>query len=362
MYINVIDSASAEKFKNNTKKGYWVILYYADWCPHCTSMKPEWNKFANKYQNNPHINVADVESNFVGNIGEEHKQNIQGFPSIVSCMKGRKVSDFTGERTSDGFDTFANSTFKQNKPSTNINKLLRNNIKRSLSKTLKKLKALKKVKPTRKGKKILTPTPMIMTGGKKAKKQSKKQSKRQMGGGPSEAEQSAFNTIVSTLTFQPITKKKIEYIPAESLDTMTNLSYFKYTSDVPRPLETVINGKKEVNNVITKGDVVICGSEGEKIVISSDKFSKLYQLDNATGVVFTEQTPKQVSQYTGSEILYFAPSWNNDEKMVLNPNDYLVKESEGKYYPIEASVFTTTYNELPGAKSSGRFGLGFLGF
>ena len=361
MYINVIDSASAEKFKTNTKKGYWVILYYADWCPHCSSMKPEWLKFANKYQNNPNINVADVESNFLGHIGEEHKQNVQGFPSIVSCMKGRKVSDFIGERTSAGFDTFANSTFKQNKPSTNINKLLRNNIKSSLAKTLKKLKGLQKVKPTRKGKKIMTPTPMIMTGGKKQSKQnkkskkSKKQSKWQMGGaGPTTEEQNAFNTMVATLTFQPVTKKLIEYQPAESLDTMKPLTYIKYTSDVARPLETIVNVEKEVTNIINKGDIVICGPNNEKYVITGSKFPQLYTIQNDN--IIQEQTPKQVAQYKGDTELYFAPSWSADERMVLKTNDYLVKEAEGKYYRIESSIFEKIYNELPGAQKSGFLG------
>lgn len=174
MYIKVVDPTSAEQFKTQTQNGYWVILYYADWCPHCNSMKPEWNKFATKYQNNPDINVADVESNFIGNIGEQHKQNIQGFPTIVSCMKGRKVNDFTGERTSSAFDSFANSTYKQNKPSTNINKLLRNNIKRSLAKTIKKLKIKQKIEGSQKRKKIIkTPTQMLMMGGKKNQKNQK---------------------------------------------------------------------------------------------------------------------------------------------------------------------------------------------
>lgn len=359
MYIKVIDPTSAEKFKTQTQKGYWVIMYYADWCPHCQSMKPEWSKFATKYQEHPHINVADVESNFLGNIGEQHKQNVHGFPTIVSCMKGRKINDFSGERTSSAFDSFANSTYKQNKPSTNINKLLRNNIKRSLAKTLKKLKLKSQMgKNTEiKKKMIKTPSQMLMIGGKKqkslsSKSKSKKTKRVQMGGsGPSEVEQAAFNSIVATLTFRPITKKKTEYVLSESLDTMPNNSYFKYMSDVPRPLETVVKGNKEVSNLVNKGDVVICSSEGEKYVISGDKFVKLYQIEN--NIAFPEQTPRNVAQYTGTEALYFAPSWNNNERMVLNTNDYIIKESEGKYYSVESSIFDKTYNELEGAKKSG---------
>ncbi len=355
MYINVINPESVEQFKTQTQKGYWVILYYADWCPHCNSMKPEWLKFATKYRNNPSINVADVESNFLSHIGEQHKQNVQGFPTIVSCMKGRKINDFTGERTSSAIDSFANSTYKQNKPSTNINKLLRNNIKRSLAKTLKKLKIKKNLEETQKRKRaIRTPTPMLMMGGKK-KSKNVKRTKVQMGGaGPTAEEQAAFDTMVATLTFQPITKKKIEYTLAESLDSMPNKSYFMYSGETARPLETIVNGQKEVGNMINKGDVVMCGTEGEKYVMSGDKFSKLYQIEN--NVAFPEQSPRKVAQYTGGEQLFFAPSWSKDERMILNTNDYIVKEDEGKYYRIEKSIFENTYNELPGAQKSGFFG------
>jgi thiol-disulfide isomerase/thioredoxin len=379
MYIKVIDPKSVEQFKTQTQKGYWVILYYADWCPHCTSMKPEWLKFANKYQSNPNINVADVESSFIGNLGEQHQENAKnGFPSIVSCMKGRKINDFTGQRTSDAFDSFASSTYKENKPSTNINKLLRNNIKRSLAKTLKKLKMknkmgtmqmqmpmqmqmqMPKVGKVKVAKVIKTPTPMLMMGGKKTVKKTAKKTKKskkiQMGGaGPTAEEQSAFDKIVASLTFQPITKQKIEYTLAESLTTMGNKSYFIYLDDTPRTLETIVNGQKEVGNIVSKGDVVICGTEGEKIVISGDKFAKLYRIEN--NVAFPEQTPKNVAQYTGNGQLFFAPYWNKDERMVLNSNDYIIKEDEGKYYSIQKSIFESVYNELPGAKKTGFFGL-----
>lgn len=156
MFIKVSDLQSANKFKSETQKGYWIILYYANWCPHCQSMKPDWQKFADKY-NSPssNINVAEVESEFLDMTGPEHKSNVEGFPTIVSCNKGNKTAHFSGPRTTQDIDSFANDNFKGVKGSSNLNKLLRNNkkSKKTKSKKTKKTKSSKSKKGKSKSKK-----------------------------------------------------------------------------------------------------------------------------------------------------------------------------------------------------------------
>jgi thioredoxin-like negative regulator of GroEL len=190
MYIKVDNQQSVENFKSNTKKGYWIILYYASWCPHCQTMKPEWEKFANKYSSEKDINVADVESEFLDHVGSEHKQNVAGFPTIVSCKNGRKISDFNGPRTSDEIDKFANSisigssqsgesnSVPLNMNNSNNNRIQRNNTQALLNTILKVGKPLKKTKSkgkTLKSKKSKGKSVM----GKKSKKSKKsKRSKK----------------------------------------------------------------------------------------------------------------------------------------------------------------------------------------
>jgi len=153
MYIKVIDQKSADDFNTQLKKGYWVVLYYANWCPHCQTMKPDWNKLSDKFKNNKQINIADVESEFMDKIDQEHKQNVQGFPTIISCSKGKKIADFNGSRTYEEMNKFANdnNTSKQTPRNNNINNLLRKIIKTKKTKKTKTKKTKKtKSKKTRK--------------------------------------------------------------------------------------------------------------------------------------------------------------------------------------------------------------------
>jgi thiol-disulfide isomerase/thioredoxin len=153
MYIKVVDQKSADNFNTSVKKGYWVVLYYANWCPHCQVMKPEWNKLSEKFKQDKSINVADVESEFMDKIDQEHKQNVQGFPSIVSCNQGKKIADFTGSRTYEEMNKFANdnNTSKPTPINNNINNLLRKITKSKKSKTTRsrKMKKTKKSKKTK---------------------------------------------------------------------------------------------------------------------------------------------------------------------------------------------------------------------
>ena len=155
MFIKVSDPKSAEQFTNETRKGYWIVLYYAEWCPHCQIMKPEWEKFAEKYANDSNINVAELESEQINSVGPEHRENVEGFPTIVCMNKGKPISKFDGPRDSDNIDSFAKQYYSSikgvTKASTNINSLLRKATKKT--KKTKKVKKVKKVKKSKMSKK-----------------------------------------------------------------------------------------------------------------------------------------------------------------------------------------------------------------
>lgn len=106
--------------KNNSRKEHkqlYVVLFYAEWCPHCQHMKPEWEKMKHNYENNDSVKFIDVESadaNKNDIIEEINKRispnsvNIDGYPTILS-MNGNEIDYYKGERTADLMGGWINS-------------------------------------------------------------------------------------------------------------------------------------------------------------------------------------------------------------------------------------------------------------
>ena len=65
-----------------------ITLYYADWCPHCHNMMPEWNKLG---KNHKGIKVEKFEEN-------ETDFQVDGFPTII-FRDGKKVEKYEGDRS-----------------------------------------------------------------------------------------------------------------------------------------------------------------------------------------------------------------------------------------------------------------------
>lgn len=97
--------------KPNPKEGDLVIvLFYVDWCPHCVSTKPEWNKLVNK-MNNQKVNgnnVNVVACNAEGSTAEKefaNENNIEGYPTI-KLVKENDVVDYNGARNVESLEEF----------------------------------------------------------------------------------------------------------------------------------------------------------------------------------------------------------------------------------------------------------------
>lgn len=89
-----------------------VVLVWASWCPHCVTLKPNWNKFRNSVDKR--INVIEIESQNLDKIRDKNKalfkklysdENRVFYPMIKSFSnnKGRVYED---ERTSKAMKSF----------------------------------------------------------------------------------------------------------------------------------------------------------------------------------------------------------------------------------------------------------------
>lgn len=158
----------------------------------------------------------------------------------------------------------------------------------------------------------------------------------------SEAESVNIDSVAANLEFLPTKKipKKYKFIENGVPGQMKPMS-FTVAKKAQRVVTYTSDGK-ETENTAKPGDVIMSGPSKENYVLPMEKFEKLYQRE-ANNVVVPEQSPRQVAQYNGSEIVKFKASWGED--MILKPGDYLVKENDGKgYYRIAAAEYQQTYN------------------
>lgn len=72
-----------------------VQLYHANWCGHCKSFMPEWEKFVEEAEKNG-VTCESFEAD--KDKQEVEQANISGFPTIVIITNGTK-EDYNGPRT-----------------------------------------------------------------------------------------------------------------------------------------------------------------------------------------------------------------------------------------------------------------------
>jgi len=93
-----------------------IVLVYADWCPHCQTMKPEWNEMKNRLGANIEtIEIEDSDFDKDTKIREledrklkgEHLE-IFGYPTMFKIQNGR-ADYYGGNRTADAMTEWAKS-------------------------------------------------------------------------------------------------------------------------------------------------------------------------------------------------------------------------------------------------------------
>ena len=110
VYYYVIKPASSPSFVPNNELAEKssneaeLMLFYVDWCPHCKTAMPEWNKFKNE-MNNTEVNgykLVCVEYNCTTESTEIKKliskYNIEGYPT-VKLIKNNEIYDFDAKPT-----------------------------------------------------------------------------------------------------------------------------------------------------------------------------------------------------------------------------------------------------------------------
>ena len=85
--------------KNLSKNNTGLVLFYADWCPHCHQMVDVWSSLANSASFLDIMAMNCVEPSFKDS---ELAKDIGGFPTIVLYQNGKPVETFKGNRQDAG--------------------------------------------------------------------------------------------------------------------------------------------------------------------------------------------------------------------------------------------------------------------
>ena len=93
---------SIQGFENNNQK---FVMYYADWCPHCQTAKPELKNLGSiQTIGDKKVAIAMIEEK---DIPDAVKPTISGYPTIqLQNADGSLKAEYSGDRTTAGFLEF----------------------------------------------------------------------------------------------------------------------------------------------------------------------------------------------------------------------------------------------------------------
>ena len=106
--------ANASNFESTLgTSGKSLVLFYADWCPHCTKFKPTWETVStsvNSEENKKMISI-DVGDNSSESQKLMKEYNVSGFPTIVLIDKSndkKTIETYEGGRDKSSLESYVN--------------------------------------------------------------------------------------------------------------------------------------------------------------------------------------------------------------------------------------------------------------
>jgi thiol-disulfide isomerase/thioredoxin len=91
-----------------------LLLFYVDWCPHCKTAKPEWEKLKEQYEDKTinGYNIVFSEYNCTNETPEieelMNKYKIEGYPTI-KLIKDNQVIEYDAKPTKSTLEEFLNT-------------------------------------------------------------------------------------------------------------------------------------------------------------------------------------------------------------------------------------------------------------
>lgn len=88
-YRSIKDKKDYNNFIKNGS-GIHAVKFYATWCGACTQIKDMYNKLADKYKNQVHFSVIDIDKDDLKSLLSDHK--VVSVPTIIFFKDGKEIA------------------------------------------------------------------------------------------------------------------------------------------------------------------------------------------------------------------------------------------------------------------------------
>jgi len=107
--VNTIDSFDNEQPNLKASSGEVIVaLFYADWCPHCVSFKPDYKKAMSELNGNEYkgktLRFVMVDCEKYKSLAK--KYDVNGFPTVKILNDDGSNEEYDGERTFEGLSSY----------------------------------------------------------------------------------------------------------------------------------------------------------------------------------------------------------------------------------------------------------------
>jgi hypothetical protein len=146
MKVFNLNNENKDEINNLVLDKISLVRYYSENCGHCVAMKDEWSKLEDTMNNrqNDNMIVVSIEGDNIKYF--EHFKDIQGYPTIIKLIHGKKDKEYNGDRSFNDMLKFVNENFNQfqhqrggkKKINKKSKKIVKKNNKRKSKKFIKK--------------------------------------------------------------------------------------------------------------------------------------------------------------------------------------------------------------------------------
>jgi thiol-disulfide isomerase/thioredoxin len=84
-------------YRDKSKDGPWVLMFYAPWCQHCQALEPYYAQAAGEIKG---LSFGKIDATV--NVGVSKRYDVTGYPTL-KWMRDGHVRPYTGDRSPAGF-------------------------------------------------------------------------------------------------------------------------------------------------------------------------------------------------------------------------------------------------------------------